>query len=95
MSEIEEGWAAAKIVWGLLVTIIGALSVKTLNRVDKLEETRVPKEDYERVTAQVRDDHLRNIARVEESIKDLRAEMQTGFNRVFTRLDEFADRFAG
>ena len=95
MSEIEDGWFAFKIVWGLFLTIVGAVSMKTISRVDKLEETRVPKEDYERVTAQVRDDHLRNIARVEESIKDLRAEMQTGFNRVFTRLDEFADRFAG
>jgi hypothetical protein len=95
MSEIEDGWFAFKIVWGLFLTIVGAVSMKTIGRVDKLEETRVQKEDHEREVARVRDDHLRNIARVEESIKDLRTEMQTGFNRVFTRLDEFADRFAG
>lgn len=95
MTEIEDGWFAFKVVWGLLVTIIGFLSMKTIARVDKLEETRVQKEDHERVSAQARDDHQRAIARLEDALRDTRAEMHAGFNRVFTRLDEFADRFAG
>jgi hypothetical protein len=52
----------------------------------------VPKADHERALDRMREDHQRNIDRVEKSLSDLRIETQTGFNRIFTRLDEIADR---
>lgn len=95
MSEVVDGWFAAKALWGLMVSGAGFLAVKTMSRVDKLEETRVQKEDHERTVARVQAEHQRNNDRVENSVSDLRNEMHTGFNRIFTRLDEISDRIQG
>lgn len=92
MSEMIDGWAAAKSLWGLLLTVVGAISVRTMTRVDKLEETRQLKDDHEREITRLREDHQRNVDRLERSVTELRAEMQAGFNRIFTRFDEIADR---
>jgi hypothetical protein len=95
VNEITDGWLAFKAVWGLLVTGVGFVSIKTLSRVDKLEETRVQKEDHERTVARVQMEHQRNVDRLEKSVADLRTEMHTGLNRIFGRLDEISDRIQG
>jgi phage-related minor tail protein len=92
VSELLDGWAAAKGIWALFISGAGVIAVRQMNRIDKLEEASVPKADHERALDRMREDHQRNIDRVEKSLSDLRIETQTGFNRIFTRLDEIADR---
>jgi hypothetical protein len=92
VNEVLDGWEAFKGLWGLVVTGVGVWTMRQIGRIDKLEETRVPKEDHQREVDHLRAEHQRNIERVEQSLTELRAETQAGFNRVFTRLDEIADR---
>jgi hypothetical protein len=92
MSDMINGWEAFKTLWGLVMTGVGVLAVRQMNRIDKLEETAVAKEDHKLEVTRLREDHQRNVDRVEKSTDALRAEMQNGFNRIFTRLDEIADR---
>jgi hypothetical protein len=92
MNELTDGWEAFKGLWGLVMTGVGVLAMRQIGRIDKLEETRVGKEDHEREVTRVRDEHQRNVDRLEKSVSEVRTEMQAGFNRIFTRLDEIADR---
>jgi hypothetical protein len=92
VNEVLDGWEAFKGLWGLAMTGVGVWAMRQIGRIDKLEETRVPKEDHQREVDRLRAEHQRNIERVEQSLIELRAETQAGFNRVFTRLDEIADR---
>jgi hypothetical protein len=92
MSDMIDGWEAFKILWGLAMTGVGAMAMRQIKRIDKLEETAVGKEDHKLEVTRLREDHQRNVDRVEKSTDSLRAEMQNGFSRIFTRLDEIADR---
>ena len=95
MSDLDgwlDGWTAFKTLWGVTITGMGAIAMRQVGRIDKLEATRVQKEDHDREVARVRDEHQHNVNRLERSITELRAETHAGFNRIFTRLDEIADR---
>ena len=89
-----DGWQAAKALWGIVVTGLSVLGLRQMDRIDKLEESRVPKTDHEKEIERLRADHQRTSDELKTALREQRQETQAHFTRVFQRLDEIADRVA-
>lgn len=72
-----DGWTVAKSAWGILVTILGVMSMRQVKRIDDLEKTSASKKELE---------HLES--RVSDEMTDLRQERRDRDDRLDQRLDE-------
>lgn len=85
------GWDAARALWGLVISALAWLGVRQVDRIDKLEVSRVEKTEHEKEIIRLREEQQRVIDRFDNSLQQHRTETQSAFNRVFDRLDEIAD----
>ncbi len=84
-------WDAVRGLWAALMTLLAWLGLRQVDRIDKLEASRVQKEEHEKEIQRLREELQRVIERFDNSLQQHRAETQSSFNRVFDRLDEIAD----
>ncbi len=88
-------WDIFKFLWGAIVSVLGWLGLHQIGRINKLETTRVAKEEHEKELKRIQEELRRTVERVDESLAEHRSETQSAFARVFQRLDTLADRIAG
>lgn len=84
-------WDAVRGLWAALMTLLAWLGLRQVDRIDKLEASRVEKAEHEKEMSRLREEQQRVIDRFEHSLQQHRTETQSAFNRVFDRLDEIAD----
>ena len=87
-------WEVLKVIWGMVLSLLAWLGIVQIKRIDRLETTRVAKEEHEKELQRIQDDLRRATERVEESLSEHRNETQSAFARVFQRLDALADRIS-
>lgn len=90
MSDLS-GWEAARALWAIVMSVLAWLGIRQIDRIDKLEVSRVEKTEHEKEIIRLREEQQRVIDRFDSSLQQHRVETQAAFNRVFDRLDEIAD----
>jgi hypothetical protein len=94
-----DGWTVARYVWGLLVTLLGVITMRQVKRIDELERKSATRADvksrFEALQgsiADAKDEAVRTRQELREDMREHRAESREMLGRIFERLDASSDR---